>query len=352
MADVEVRRGDLRATRLTGGEARAEGPLADGEAQLRVERFALTANNVTYGVMGDALSYWRFFPASEEGWGRVPVWGVGEVVASAAAGVEAGERFYGYFPMSTYVTMRPRAGGPGFLDGAEHRRELPRVYNQYLRLPADAERLEEMLLLRPLFSTSWLLAQYLGEHDAFGADAVVLGSASSKTAYGLASLLDGPRVIGLTSPGNRAFVESLGLYDGVLAYDEAEALAGDEKLVFVDMAGDAAVREAVHRVAGDRLQRSIQVGATHWERLEGAGELAGPAPEFFFAPTYMEQLGERLGPGEMHRRLGEAWTGFVERVGAWMDIERGEGGEAVQRVWRALVDGEADPRRGHILSLP
>ena len=49
--------------------------------QLRVERFGLTANNVTYGAFGDQLGYWQFF-AAPEGWGRIPVWGFGEVVAS------------------------------------------------------------------------------------------------------------------------------------------------------------------------------------------------------------------------------------------------------------------------------
>ena len=76
--DVEVRRDDPRQTRVVEG----------GEGNVRITRFALTANNVTYGVMGDSLSYWTFFPASEEGWGRVPVWGLGEIV-------ETGETIYG-----------------------------------------------------------------------------------------------------------------------------------------------------------------------------------------------------------------------------------------------------------------
>src|SRR3712207_7754442 len=39
------------------------------------------------------------------------------------------------------------------------------------------------LLLRPLFATSFLIAAHLRDHDHFGASAVVLSSASSKTAY-------------------------------------------------------------------------------------------------------------------------------------------------------------------------
>jgi hypothetical protein len=45
--------------------------LADGDVLLDVERFALTANNITYGVYGDRLGYWRFFP-EDDTWGRIP----------------------------------------------------------------------------------------------------------------------------------------------------------------------------------------------------------------------------------------------------------------------------------------
>jgi len=55
-------------------------PLANGQARLRIERFALTANNVTYAASGFAIGYWKFFPTTEDGWGLVPVWGFAEVV--------------------------------------------------------------------------------------------------------------------------------------------------------------------------------------------------------------------------------------------------------------------------------
>jgi len=75
--DFQVQRNDLRTTRLH--------PLALecrlGEILCRIERFALTANNITYGVFGEAMQYWNFFPAPE-GWGRIPVWGHAEVVES------------------------------------------------------------------------------------------------------------------------------------------------------------------------------------------------------------------------------------------------------------------------------
>jgi len=322
MPDFEVRRDDLRTTRFVDGGA---------AGNVRIDRFALTANNVTYGVMGDALSYWRFFPASGEGWGRVPVWGVGEVTGT-------GDLVYGYFPMSSSVAMTL---DDRLVERSPHRADLPATYNRYMRVTADTPHLDEMLILRPLFGTSFLLSDFLGEEDA----TVVLGSASSKTAYGLAFLLDGP-VIGLTSARNRDFVESLGVYERVLTYDEVSALDG-ERVAYVDMSGDGAVRDAVHAAAD--VARDVAVGATHWEEV-GAGE-GDRRPELFFAPTHIEQMVERVGPEELQRRMGEAWGALIGRVGDWMEVERVEGPEELERVWRSLVDGDVDPRAGYVVTL-
>ena len=54
------------------------GELADGAIRLKVESFSVTANNITYAVVGDGFGYWNFFPAPD-GWGRVPVWGFADV---------------------------------------------------------------------------------------------------------------------------------------------------------------------------------------------------------------------------------------------------------------------------------
>ena len=121
MTDFLVRRDDLRAWKVAEGDA--DGPLGPGEVRLRVERFGLTANNVTYGLLGARLGYWKFF-AAPQGWGRLPVWGFGEVGASGADGIAAGERFYGYFPMSTAVTLRAEATAGGFVERSAARASL------------------------------------------------------------------------------------------------------------------------------------------------------------------------------------------------------------------------------------
>ena len=356
MADFEVRRDDLRTTRTVESDPPAT--IADGEVLLRVDRFGLTSNNVTSGAIADMIGYWRFFPAADEGWGRVPAWGYGDVVSSEVDGIEPGQRFYGYLPMGSHLVVRPKAGGGGFTDTSEHRADLPPVYNRYLRVEPDAAHADEQLILRPLFGTSFLLDDMLRSDASPPVDAVVLSSASSKTAYGLAFLLaraeDGPHVIGLTSPRNRGFVEQLGLFDRVVEYDAiADALTGTDTLGYVDFAGDATVRAAVHRAAADRLAHSTVVGVTHWEDATPAdgAALPGPAPKMFFAPAHIERLTEQIGGPELQRRMGEAWDALVPQLPAWLEIDRLQGADALEEAWLALVAGDVDPRRAQVVGL-
>jgi hypothetical protein len=60
MKQFEVRRSDLSTFRVT--EQVTPG-IEDGEILAEVERFAFTANNISYAVVGEKLGYWNFFPA-------------------------------------------------------------------------------------------------------------------------------------------------------------------------------------------------------------------------------------------------------------------------------------------------
>ncbi|MEQ8861189.1 MAG: DUF2855 family protein [Pseudomonadales bacterium] len=358
----EVKRQALDQTRVVSEPVPEPVP---GEALLRVDAFALTANNITYAVAGDSIGYWRFFPphgGEAEGWGRIPVWGFGDVVRSAADGVAPGDRFYGYFPMAGYLTVKPeRAGERGFSDGAAHRAELPPVYNNYTRTTTDpayrADQEAMIMLFRPLFTTSFFLDDFLDDNDFFGAGTVVLSSASSKTAFGLAWLLhrnrrDRVRVVGLTSPGNVEFVESLGCYDQVVTYDELTSLELASS-VFVDMAGNAELRGALHHHYGDALKYSCSVGATHWEaaKIGGNDVLPGPRPTLFFAPSQIQKRAKEWGADGLAKRTAAAWEPFVAVAEGWMDVRSERGPEAVAKVYQAVLQNRARPRDGFILGL-
>jgi len=354
----EVGRDDLRRTRVRRAPAVV---LRDGEARLRVDRFAFTANNVTYGVVGEQIGYWSFFPA-ETGWGRIPVWGFADVVESMMPGVRVGMRVFGYLPMSSELVVQPKDASPaGFTDGAAHRAALPPVYNRYVATSADplweAAREDHLMLFRPLFMTGFLIDDFLADRGLFGAEQVLVASASSKTAIALShSLAAGGRapggVVGLTSARNVAFVESLGCYDRVVPYDAIDGMAADRQAVLVDMAGSDPVRRAVHGRFGDRLRHSCMVGVTHWEAGAPSPEpLPGPAPEFFFAPTRVEERTRDWGAAGLQERMAKAWRGFVAFTDGWLRIVRESGPDAVERVYLDMLDGRVDPREGRVLAL-
>ena len=111
-----IRKDDWSQSRF---ETAPPGELAEGQVLFRVDQFALTSNNITYAAAGDMLNYWGFFPA-EEGWGRIPAMGFGDVVASAHPEVAEGQRVFGFFPMSTHLVVQAEDVGPeGFIDGVE-----------------------------------------------------------------------------------------------------------------------------------------------------------------------------------------------------------------------------------------
>ena len=365
ITDFLVRRDDLHATRV---RASALPGLADGDVLMTVDRFALTANNVTYAAFGDAMSYWDFFPSQEEGWGRIPVWGFGTVVASRSEGVAIGERFYGYFPMATHLIVRPtRVKASGFVDGSAHREKLHPLYNQYTRNANDPlydpDREELQMLLRPLFITSFVIDDFLADNDFFGAKAVLLSSASSKTAYGAAWQLamrgrEGPDVVALTSAGNVRFVDGLGCYDRVVPYDAIDALPRDVPVAYVDFAGDRVLRSRLHHHFADAMKFSMAVGSSHWDAERPAGDgdaLPGAKPTFFFAPAQIKKRTGEWGSDGFQQRFAAAWHAFVERVAdpakPWMTIVEERGADAVERVYLGFVDGRSRPDDGRIVTL-
>lgn len=342
--ELRVRRNDLASCELVEGESLRD-DLAEGESQLLVERFALSANNVTYAVMGDRMGYWRLFPAPH-GWGRIPAWAYVRVLSSRSPALAEGQRMFGLAPMGTYLTVRPEPHPRGFVDAAPDRASLSPVYNQYLFEEGDGD--DAALVLRPLFVTSVLLDLLLSEAGLRGAGTVVLTSASSKTAYGLAHLLGQQPVqtIGLTSPARCGWVEGLGLYDAVLAYDELGDLGVPGGAVLVDFAGDRALVRRVHEQLGDTLVRSILVGFTHWRAELDERPAPGPTPEFFFAPDEMVRRGRELG-----QRYAAAWKQFAPVAERAMRVERITGGEELVRIYRDLLAGRADPAVGYVVAL-
>ncbi len=353
-----VDRADLAKTSLTETPLPSRETLPDDGLLVKVDRFAFTANNITYAMLGDALKYWQLFPAPD-GRGNIPVWGFGDVIASKHPSVPEGERLFGYFPMATHLVIEAvDVSKRGLRDGAAHRQGVAPVYNAYARVGADpafvGRQGDYQALLRPLFMLSFLVDDFLADAELFGAKQVILSSASSKTAFGLAHLLHTGRspirVIGLTSARNADFTSSLGCYHEVIPYDRIDTLRPEQATAFVDMAGNAELRGRLHRHFGDRLVYSGRVGMTHQDMAE-VDDMPGAKPSWFFAPDQIRKRAREWGPGGIDQRFGAAWAGFAPMLEKSLMIVERFGVEAVEEVYRQTLAGQVAPSEGHMLSL-
>lgn len=358
--DFQVLKTDLHQTRFT---STANAPLRGGEVRLSIQRFAFTANNITYAAFGDAMNYWKFFPTLDAAWGSIPVWGFADVCESCCDGVAIGERLYGYYPMASHVTLQPtRVNDHGFYDAAPHRAELHPVYNQYVFSRNDplynANNEDIQALLRPLFITSFLIDDFLADNLFFGATTLLLSSASSKTAYGTAFQLaqrSGIEIIALTSKGNVTFCESLGCYHRVLTYEQLDQIAGDTTCAYIDFAGNADLRRSIHSQFVN-LKYSSSIGGTHVGQLgaKGAGkDLPGVSATLFFAPAQIKKRSADWGAAALRDQLVAAWQAFTAKAtqadAPWLVARQHQGADAFEAVFQQVLKGNNDPRIGQIL---
>jgi hypothetical protein len=327
---------------------------------MQVERFALTANTVTYATVGDVLGYWDFFPTGEPGWGAVPAMGWGRVVDSAHREVAVGSRYYGWYPMTRYVDLAVSPTTDGLRDDGPHRAAHAPVYRAYVATDRDpfhaagTDAEDRHALLRGLFVTGWLAEDWFADHDWFGARRALVLSASSKTAIGFAHCGDarpGLELIGVTSRRNHAFTHAVGFYDEVVCYEDVDAIPADAPIVSIDMAGNGTVLAAVHGHFGDTLRHSMAIGRSHHDAPPRAAALPGPKPEFFFAPAQVKKRVQDWGPREYQSRVGAALADFVEHSHDWLAVRHVQGAVAAAATWREVHAGGTAPETGYIVSL-
>lgn len=352
----EVRKDNLGETHSV---ERDLGELADGQILCRIDRFALTANNITYGVVGEKIGYWQFFPATD-GWGVIPVWGFADVVESKHADIQPGERLYGYLPMASHIVLQPdKVSDQRLLDAMPHRRKLPPVYNSYARTGGeqlyDPGMDDERMLLFPLYATSYCLYDYLKDNEFFAAEQVIVPSASSKTAIGLAYALhadpDCPASVGVTSSGNEAAVKNLELYDSVCIYDSLTDIDNSLPSVIIDMSGNGTVLSELHEHLGDNMRFTSNVGLTHLDDNEMGPGFIRERSEMFFAPGHIQKRAADWGPGVFEGKAMQFWHDAATKSRSWLTFDHYSGMQALPDVYQQVLAGRVSPDRGVIVSL-
>jgi Protein of unknown function (DUF2855) len=319
---------------------------------VELQRFALTSNNFTYAKAGDSLKFWDFFLAPP-GRGRMPVWGVGRVVASRSELIGEGEQIYGFFPISTYVALSPQARGSGaFVDVAAHRAPLPQTYNEYRRVSVNGMD-DAFLVLRPLYSLGFFLAAYLKEQGYFGARQVLIASASSKTAATLAHEIgDDVETTGLTSGRNVASVAAAGFFNNVVAYSQVNSALEIRPSLLLDLSGDEDVAKAVRDRLGGALIKTLLAGATRaakpsWPQRESRSDT-----ELFFAPDHILRLREKWGAALLRDRLTLGLSNFIHRIKPWLNFQVLPGRREIQRTYGAVAEGSKAADVATILTDP
>lgn len=359
--DFLVRRNDLSQSRVDQVELP---PLQLGQALLRIERCALTANTLSYAASADQLGFWEFFPAPE-GWGRVPTWGYAEVVESLHPELRVGERIFGYVPLSSHMVIDVNVPTAKTVsDGSAHRSHLPAVYNLYHRDPLrGADQRDRRALLEPVFLMSFVMDDDFKEHCEYGAKSLIIIGASSKTSLGMAYLLKrrgAGRIVGLTAAANVDFVMSTGFYDEVLPYAEIGKLVELDSAASADMTGNADILRQVHEALGDKLRKSFLIGIAHsgGKALtvvpgdggdESVAALPGPVPEFAFGPDYVRDRVGAWGQDAFQSRVDEASEEFVAGSARWLDITYIDGAAATQAAYEDIIRGRVHPSTGLIV---
>jgi len=338
-------------------------PLADGFIRVSIGPWALTANNITYMAVGEQIGYWKFFEPAKygiemDGFGRMPVWGYAEVTESKCDDVPIGTLIYGFLPISQTFDMKPVKFTPlGFQDGNDHRTALHPVYNGYTFVdkdPSFAGHRELQPVLRPLFTTSFLIDDFLADENFFGADQVVLLSASSKTALGTAYCLKqraNIKVTGLTSEGNRSFTQGTGFYDEVFTYDTITDMNPDVKTVIVDMAGNGKVMATVYDHFEENIVYNCMVGKSHWNGAPPRKAALGAPPIMFFAPDRVKQRMTDWGGGGFAKNLAARWLPFCDNAKDWLDIEESHEVTEFLKSYKDFLEGHANPAKGYLFKV-
>ena len=264
--------------------------------------------------------------------------------------------------MSTELVVRPgRIDDRGFTDLAPHRQPLPSVYNRYSLRPRririySPDREPQQMLLWPLFVTSFVVDDFLGDHQLFGATRAVISSASAKTSIAAAFLLAGRpgiEVVGLTSPANLDFVRSLDCYHRVVDL-RGGCVADPGRHLLISTSPDG------RRQPTRCTPISAPAFATAWwsatptgiTRSEGAGPPPGPTPTFLFAPDQITKRRREWGRDGFEQIGGRQLEPVrpVDRLVADAPrrrrSRRGGGGLSV-----ISCEGRVDPRVGDVCTL-
>ena len=238
------------------------------------------------------------------------------------------------------------------------------------------------MLYRPLYWTSFWCEDWLFTSNyRGGAKLIFISSASSKTAFCLAYRIQirirnreipaDTRIIGLTSKRNVEFTERLGLYHGVVSYEDINGASFDPavRAIYADVAGNDELNRKLLAVKGLVFVAAIKLGMSTvtptkldvtniWTKNKTLEEVAGrssstKAPEFetFFMVEWLAVRVKQLSVKEILGMQAKAWKQLLVDAGGWVEITRVHGGEKVKAAYDSALKDGLRAEDGYVWSL-
>ena len=343
--------------------------LQENEVLLEIDSFGLSANNITYAVLGQSFGYWGFFPTNEpEQYGVIPVWGFANVAASNNPDIAVGKRVFGYLPFASHVVVQPKhVDSTGFFDAHSQRKSISPVYDHYVFCDTDTgyQLANEswQITYRPLFMTSFVLSTFVASQYSHARN-VFITSASSKTAYGTAMLLkqqlagQSCKIVGLSSSANIDFVNELGCYDEIVNYDDIETYmaqlnsssthtAEQDTQVILDFAGNKNTLHSLQKGLQDYQVSTQLIGATDVNGRNTSD--VNTSGEVFFAPSQVKLRQDEWGKAEFFAKYQNAWETFLRAIKPHIQEINVEGFENMSNQYLSALQGNINPRQMLIL---
>lgn len=126
--------------------------LGPSSVRVRTKLVAITANNLSYCLMGDVLHWWSAYPlpvsipehySDDTKYGIAPGWGCCEVLESTIEDIEPGRIISGFLPISSHTVdlqlTRVATASGHFIETSPHRHKIMNLYQRYQLEPADAD---------------------------------------------------------------------------------------------------------------------------------------------------------------------------------------------------------------------
>jgi len=401
---------ELMKTNLPASKDASE----EDKIKFKILKGSLTANNKFYLDFGDKppFHFFKCYPVdftqsslisppadgTLDDYAHPCVWGIAEVTESKVENVQVGTKFRAMLPIGESVSFRDAC-----LDSEDDskltvdRPATNPAYNVFSKLTTlddgDDEKYEGLsLACFPGIITGFGLNHNLRSNDFYGADAVIVTSASSKVALALALYLkyngkddDKPKVakkiIGYTSESNKEFCRMTGLYDEILGYDEALNTVSTEKTKYtiIDIAGQGKVYSVNMNDPNVEIVKFLTVGASSgappsesafkyfsiyatvkmvldmMNILQWLASYMNPVQELYLVFKDMADYQAEVGIEQLQATVKEYERLFCRAASTpgkeWITVRNCESEESIQAAFSDIVQGTIPPSETIVLDV-